>query len=81
MMRLGKLAPNELQAMAEDIMQVFNSYSSITSEDLRLNQVEFSGNRKTGIEVFASDSAGNGLRMVKVTLNQAGASTQPVKAA
>lgn len=70
MVRLDQLAPNELKAMAEDIMQVFNSYSARSDKDLRLNQVAFSGNKTTGIEVFASDSEGNGIRTVKVTLNQ-----------
>lgn len=68
---LRNLAPSELTEMADDIMRVFNGYSSIADEDLRLNRVKFSGNKKIGIEVFASDSEGNGLRMVKVTFNQA----------
>lgn len=67
---LREIAPNELQAMADDIMQIFNGYGSIANEDLRLNRVKFRGNKKTGIEVFASDSEGNGLSVVKVTLNQ-----------
>lgn len=71
MVRLEQLAPNELKAMAEDIIQVFNGYSVRSDQDLRLNQIAFSGNKKTGIEVFASDSEGNGIWTVKVTLNQA----------
>lgn len=71
MVSLEQLAPNELKAMAEDIMRVFNRYSARSDKDLRLNQVAFSGNKKTGIEIFASDSEGNGIRAVKVTLNQA----------
>ncbi len=71
MVNLEQLAPNELKAMAEDIMRIFNNYSARSDKDLRLNQVAFSGNKKTGIEVFASDSEGNGIRTVKVTLNQA----------
>lgn len=71
MIELRQLAPSELKAMADDIMQVVNGYSSIGGEDLRLNRVEFSGNKKNGIEVFASDAKGRGLRVVKVMFNQA----------
>lgn len=85
MVKLEQLTPSELKAMAEGIMQVFNAYSTVADKDLRLNRVAFSSNRKTGIEVFASDSAGNGLGVVKVTLNQArpgsGMNGYPIKTA